>query len=396
MPSWINKASVYTLAWCLYNTQGIVLPEGCFFSQILVMALLLFSLYYIFIANTRYKLPIYFYGLNLLLGMFFVYGIYLMIGGYNPSDYVFRVPSFNYLKSILISLAPIYPFYVFSREGLITEKFIRIFFFVIFGLTVAKYYENYRKQLLLAMLIGSDSEEFTNNVAYEFLALIPFGMFFYKKPIVQYFALGTCLVFLLAAMKRGAILIGVFCLIWFLWNNLNNVSLKKKLGILALSMALCFVGYIYVEKKMEESLYFQKRVEDTLEGYSSQRDKLYVRFADYYWNEATPLHFVLGTGANATLKVGTNYAHNDWLEIAVNQGLLGILMFSIYWIFFIKTILSVSIKCREKFVLEIIMFATFMMTFFSMSYTCVGYVTGLVLGYCLSQGKKNEQINYSN
>ncbi len=388
--SWLNKASLYLFAWCVYYTQGILFPEGSLFTQILVIVLLLVSLYYMFIANTRYKVPIYFYGLNILLGMFFIYGIYLMIGGYNPAEYALQVPSFNYLKNILISLTPIYPFYVFSKEGLFNEKILRICFFVLLGFTIAKYYQNYQKQLYMAILVGSKADEFTNNVGYEFLALIPFCVFFYKRPVLQYITLGVCMIFLFMAMKRGAIIIGVLCLVWFMLTNLRNASFKKKFGILVLSMVLCFVGYLYVEKQMQESLLFQKRVENTLEGNSSGRDKLYGRFVDYFLDEATPLQFAFGSGANATLKISYNYAHDDWLEIAVNQGVLGLIIYMVYWFFWGWVVLSKKYKYHIKSALQLLFIIYFMKTIFSMSYIDMTIGATLVLGYCLAQENHDE------
>ena len=392
----LNIAKIYIIAWCVYYSQGIFFSEGSLFTRLLVAVLLCISLYYVFIANTRYKLPFYFWGLNILLGMFSVYGIYLMIGGYNPTEYAVSVPSFYYLKNILISLTPIYTFYVFSKEGLINEKILGFLFVVLFGCAVANYYHNYQKQLYMALLMGSNAEEFTNNAGYGFLALIPFCAFINKRPILQYIALGSCLVFLFMAMKRGAIIIGVLCAIWLMWNNLRDASIKKKIGVLTLSMALCFIGYLFVENKMQESFYFQKRIEDTLEGNSSGRDKLYVRFVDYFMNEATPLQFAVGSGANATLKVGKKYAHNDWLEIAVNQGILGLLIYILYWGLFAKEILSKHYAPREKIALQMLFIIYFMKTIFSMSYNDMSIGATMMLGYCLAKEDENEQIIYSN
>lgn len=390
MQSWRNKANIYFFAWCIYCFQEVILPKGSLLTQLLLILLLIFSFYYAFIANTRYKLPVYFKGLNLLICMFFVYGTYLMIGGYNSAEYAKQVDSFSYLKGILISLLPIYPFYIFSKEGLINKKIISIYFVFLFTLAIASFFKNYQQQLYLAMLAGSNAEEFTNNKGYVFVWLIPFCVFFYKKLLLQYASLVLCLLFIFMSMKRGAIVVGVLCVVWLIWNNLKNVSFKKKIGVIAISIVLCIAGSLYVEWRMQESRYFQKRVDNTLEGNSSGRDMLYARFADYYWSETTPLQFVFGGGANATLKVGENYAHNDWLEIAVNQGLLGIAVYVIYWFLFIKTVFSNKFGVNEKLVLQLFFLISFLRTFFSMSYGSMGFIPMLALGYCLSKENENE------
>ena len=396
MLNWVNKANIYIFAWCVYSTQGILFPKGTLFTQLLIAALLLVSLYYCFIANTRYKLPVFFYGLNLLLSMFFVYGFYHIMCGYDPLFYFKSVNRYSYLKEILISLTPIYPFYVFSKEGLINDSLLKKWFFVLFGVCIANYNQNYQEQLYLALQNGSKAEEFTNNVGYDFLSLIPFCIFFYKKPLLQFITLSACMIFLFMAMKRGAVIIGVVCLFLIILKSLNGSSVKRKIGVLALSIILCSFGYAFVEKKMQESIYFQKRVEDTIDGNSSGRDKIYENLVDYVWNEASPLQFIFGSGANATLKVSRHFAHNDWLELIVNQGVLGIVIYLIYWFLFAKMVFSKSIAKDEKLVSQIIFVSTFMMTLFSMSYTCIGYITGLVLSYCLAREKKYEQIGNRN
>ena len=393
MSNWLNKATIYLFVWCVYMTQGIILPKGSAITQLLAIALLLVSFYYVFVANSRYKLPIYFKGLNILIIMFSIYGLYLIIGGYDPKEYTKQVPSFNYLKSIYISLLPIYAFYVFAKEKLITEKNIVTIILFFFCLVTVKYFQAQHEMLEAALLIHSSKDEFTNNIGYSFLALIPACVYFYKRPLLQYVSLSYCMVFLLMGMKRGAILIGAICLVWLLWKNLTNASKKKRTGVLLLSIVLFFVGYSVVQKQMEESLLFQKRLEETLEGNTSRRDDLYSHFLNYFWNETSPLQFVFGSGANATLKISYNYAHNDWLEIAVNQGVLGIILYMFYWITFAKVV-SQNYSNQSKLALQLLFVIYFMKTIFSMSYGDMTIPSTFILGYSLAQEKENEKIIY--
>lgn len=390
MPSWLNKATVYIIAWCIYMTQGVFLPTGGLITQLLVIGLLLVSLYYTFVVNARYDLPIYFKGLNAILAMFSIYGVYLMLGGYDAREYTINVPSFNYLKNIYLSLLPIYSFYFFTREKLINEKMVlKIILFFVVVVTI-QYFHNQNQMLIAAMLKRSSAEEFTNNIGYSFLTLIPACVFFYKRPIIQYVFLGYCVLFVIMGMKRGAVLIGAICLMYFLWENLKTSHIKKKIGIVFLSSIICLLGSMYIQKKMEESIFFQKRIEDTLEGESSHRDDLYITFLDYFWNGTSPLQFVLGSGANATLKVSYNYAHNDWLEIAVNQGVIGLIVYLLYWLTFAKTMLSNDYSSKMRLVLQLLFIIYFMKTIFSMSYNAMPIPASFILGFTLAQKKQYE------
>lgn len=388
MSTWLNKMNIYIFLWLVYSFQDLFLLKGSFFSQLLIIALLIYSLYSVFVVNTQYRLqkPLFFCGLNALIFLFTVYGIfYLICGG-----------RFEYLKNIYKSLLPIYSFYILWKERAISERTVFFWITVFFLLTTFFYYRFYQEQLLLAALQGSSREEFTNNIGYLFLSLIPLCVFLYKKPLIQYIALGYCMVFILLAMKRGAIFIGVICLVWFLWNNMKKANVKKKIALICLSLLLVVLGVFFVQKQMNESLYFQKRVENTLDGNSSGRDRIYGKLADYFWNGTSPFQFILGSGAETTVKVAGNFAHNDWLEIAVNQGLLGIFIYMFYWILFAKECLSKFYGNHEKLALQMLFVIYFMKALFSMSYGSIAFSATFVFGYCLAQEKKNEQVIYRN
>ena len=41
---------------------------------------------------------------------------------------------------------------------------------------------------------------------------------------------------------------------------------------------------------------------------------------------------LFGYGADGSLKVGVNYAHNDWLEVLIDMGLVGFVAYLVFWI----------------------------------------------------------------
>ncbi len=390
MPTWFNKANLYTFGWGLYWLQGSLYSVGSLLSQFLVFSLLFISLYYCFIANTRYKLPVFFTGLNMLMALFSLYGVFLILGSDNIG-----IPKYDYLKGIWISLLPIYAFYVFFKEKQINESAIYVWICAFTLIAIAGYYYSERIFLLNALLNHSNKVEFTNNAGYAFLSLIPAYVLLYKKPLIQYAALGLSIVYMLISMKRGAIIIGVMCLLLFMWNSLKNVTVKKKMTLVMLIVFLFYGSFWFVQHKMSESLFFQMRVEDSLEGNSSGRDVIYERILNYYWNETTPIEFMLGSGANASLRKLGVFAHNDWLEIAVNQGLFGIVIFLVFVLLFAKNAISKSYDCHVRLVFQLSFMIFFMKTFFSMSYSDMNLSMTFVLGYCLAQEEKNEQIIYS-
>ena len=50
----------------------------------------------------------------------------------------------------------------------------------------------------------------------------------------------------------------------------------------------------------------------------------------------------------------SNFAHNDWLEILTNQGLVGVVIYGFYWVCFMLTCRSRYITGSNKFCLYLI------------------------------------------
>ena len=379
--------------------QGALGFEGTTLSQSLLLVGIIMSIYYFFYSHSKYKLPKYFKALDLLLGLFTAYGVFHIIKGGNTvmlnyGGQILRiVPNYYYLKDIYISLLPIYAFFVFGKKKLLNETTIKTWTCIFIPIVIFLYFSNYQRLLFQALEIGSVQEEFTNNVSYMFISLFPALVFFRKKPLVQYILLTIFLSFILMSMKRGTILIAFICFLVFIYETYKSTGKRDK-WLFVVFIMLIFLYYLS-EELLQTSEYFNYRISETLEGNSSHRDILYSRLAYFYFNEANPVQIIFGSGADATLKVVGQYAHNDWLEIAVNQGVCGIIVYLVYWIFFYKSFKNVNKKDPIYIALRLILIIYFMSTLFSMSYNTIPIFSTLALGYCMSnikQGKQDTQI----
>lgn len=390
----INNCNIYLFVILLCALNGTLYPSGSLLAKGLQFVLLLMSFYYTLYANLRYKLPIYFKALNVLLVMFTVYGLLLLLGGEQMYVQISlrKVSNIEYIRSIYLSLFPIYPFYVFAKQGLLKEDTIKVWFFIFLVLAIRSFYRSQERQLQAAFERGSSREEFTNNVGYTFVALLPALVVFYKKPVIQYFGLMVCAYFIVFAMKRGAILIGSVCMVWFLVTNLKKVPKKRRRILVIASVSVVLAGIYLVNYMMETSAYFRYRLAQTEEGYSSGRDNLYRTFFYHFINEDNPWRFLFGNGANATLKIGVNSAHNDWLEIAINQGLLGLIVYLIYWIYFYVSWKKTKQHPQAFMAVGMIFIVYFISTLFSMSYNCMSRCAAMVLGYYLAVFNSEEEL----
>ena len=384
----LNISNLYILLWSLYTLQGVLLPVGSLVSQSIFVVLMLISLYYAYEFHKSYKVTKYFKAVDLLLVMFIVYGVVLLMYGQDVNG-LKVVNDYTYLQYTLMSFIPIYPFYIFSRQGLINKNVLFIWLFVFVVALTLKYFD-----LQQQILEEEDWEETINNIAYVFIVILPLICLFDDKKGIQYALWAYCAFFIISSFKRGAMLIGAICFIMFMFYSLKSVKFGGKLLIIIATTVIVFIGYQYIMGLLETSELFNRRLDETMEGDSSGRDSLYATFWNIFINQENPLRFLIGYGANGTLAWAGQYAHNDWLELAISQGLLGIIIYINYWRCSLQTWREIrkanTVDSNIGFVLGMTIFIAFAKSLFSMSFTNTPFYVSLIIGYCLGQYDKQE------
>lgn len=383
---------LYILLWFLYELQGLLWTEGNILSQIIILTLNGMAVYYFCMVNMKVPdKPAYIYVLNALMIMFFFYGmVYVLEGDHFYLGVTVNKP-FNYLKGIMNSLLPIYVFYYFAWKGVLTKRYMQVltsFFFIV--IIISYWNEELESRSILAER-GVDRDGVVNNMGYEFLCLFPVLVFFDKRPWLQYLGLICVMTFVVMGMKRGAILIGTLCMVWFLLEMFRMAKRYKKLLIVVVSAVVVVIMAYLVWHLLQTSTFFNQRLQATIEGNTSGRDFLFATFLNYFLYDTTFFQFLFGSGANATLEVSVNYAHNDWLELAVNQGVLGIVLYAIYWISFFQAWRSMSGDRLIGFAFGLVLLIYFVRTFFSFSYGGMSIYSTSVLGFCLGAGMRGKE-----
>lgn len=377
----INQANLYILLWCIYYLQGTIYTSGGFLSQFIIFILLIWSIYNSIFLNIHFKLPVYFKGLNALILMFVIYGLYLIISNdiiiYNYQ----KMGNINYLKAILLSLLPIYSAYLFTIKGQLTQSHISKWIFIWLIIATTSFYRYQQEEL--ANLLGEQTET-TNNMSYMFLALMPVLVVYYKKNILQILIMLYCMSYVVMGMKRGAILIGILIFIYFLYQTYKNSSKKTKKYVIIFFIFTIIYFVYFISDMIDSSDYFNQRIEQTIDGNSSSRDLIYEKFWNHFLNETNIYRFLFGYGAWGTIKIGNAVAHNDWLEILINNGLIGVIIYVFYWICFIKSFLMSRINTIAFSAIGMMLVISFMLTLFSMSYGSLEIYFSLSLGYFLA------------
>lgn len=370
----INQCDIYVFMWCIYMLQEVLYSPGII-NQLLQLIMILWCTVAMFKymiqpteSSSILRVTI------LLIAMYTIYGIIHILFG----KAIMMHSQYIYLRFSLNSLAPIFLFYFFTKNGELTSDRIRIYLPILIVICILLFYKEESRALL-----KSNKEEVTNNGGYYFIALIPFLFFYVKKPILQYLFLGIILLYVILAMKRGAILIGTVASMVFLYANMKNSSRRTKILVILSTIAIVVGISQYIDFMMSSSEYFTSRVDQTLEGNSSNRDIIYGTLWNSLILEPNPFYFYFGRGADSSLEVVGSFAHQDWLETFCNNGLVGVII-----LFYFFYILGKNVWKSKQYFPRIIFYSfatlfiiTFSKTLFSMSIQNLDMPITMLLGY---------------
>lgn len=372
--------------WIIYNLQALFFGvQGTLYSRLILLFLLVVSFYYFAYTLFHYRIPQYLKGLTLLLLVLIAYGLIYMLGSVGKVRQA-------YLQSILISLLPIFPFYVFTRQGKLNLKTLRWWIIVFVIATTVEFFQVQQRTIQVKMM--DEDAEMVNNVGYIFLSIMPLLAFYSRKKIIMYAGLVYLAVFILLAMKRGALLIGVVIVLWMIYSTLKESKGIRKIGTFLLTLFLFFLLVSFARELLSTSDLFNARIENTMEGDSSGRDYIYSTLWNHFLYDSTILQQLFGNGAEATVRIAHIHAHNDWLELMINQGLLGIIVYLVYWYRFFNTCKSSKFDDELFLAMSTLFIIYFLKTLFSMSYSNVSIYSAICLGYCLGLISNSEKKSY--
>lgn len=376
--------NAYMAFWALYLVHwsgAKITPIDAVSNALLAFNLLVSAVLFLRV-NFTMRLQVFLRMLNWAIVFFSIYGIASILGGaeHYVSEFADKkINNGSYLIGILRSFLPIYAFYFFSIRGILSKKMLRIWALILIGVSCASYFLVIVNNPRLINGIGS----YTNNSSYDILGVMPLIFAFYDRKWLQYSLCVLCTVLILLGMKRGPMIIASILIIYLVLVNFRHArGWRKFLAMLVSAAFISGMGY-YAVNLYETSEMMQKKMSRTMAGDSSGRDTLYSIYWDHFKEEGDPVKFFFGNGADSTLDIGFNYAHNDWFEILTNNGLVGVILFAAMWICFWKAIRNVGVHALRT-ILTAFYVVLLMQTFFSMSYSCWPTASTMCIGYCLA------------
>lgn len=319
--------------WFLYYNQVILGLRG-WYSQLILVVMMAWSVYcycqVVFKGGFNPVLK----ALNYLLIMYVLYGLLQLLLIHKLS-----IESLEYIKKSMLSLVPIFGYYFYVRKLSIGEGGMML---IIIGMLLSAIGEYFGSQIELAERIqegtmaNRDTSEFVIGAVYRFLPILPVLCFIKKRVWFKYTSFLIIIAFVVLSSKRGPLLICGLCLFIFLFDSMKQMGKKIRITHIIIASAAIVAGVYFVNFIINSNDFLLFRLEQMMEGDSSNRDSIYRVLYQHFINEPDIFIFLFGNGANSTLTIAGFYAHNDWLQIALDQGLLGVIIYLYYFIRFYK------------------------------------------------------------
>lgn len=376
----VTLCDIYVILFVMYEMADIYIQTslaalGTYIPMLLILA------YYFYRVLFRMRTRGYLKMLVFFIFFLSIYGILHVIAGPNIAN----TKKTTFLLGNFYSLAPVLMFYVSSRNGEMSERKMKVLCLILLVVAIIVY-ANYF--LLRDIDFSGAVASVTNNTSYRFVCLLPLLFLFQDKKIVQYSLLLIMLYFIMSAMKRGAILITALFLVFFFWQSINEGFSRRGVSKLLISIiiivAFSYIVYRVAQQVWLDNDYFYIRLESVAEGDTNGRDDIYKSLWEYYTGDMNVFQSVFGTGADGTMSAIKHRAHNDWLELLIDCGIFGVIVYVVYF-------LNMFLDCRrysrcipESRILIACFIVLFVRSFFSMSFMAMDLGISAALGYSLA------------
>ena len=311
-------AKLYLVVILLYLSQGLFYESGSFLSRLFILIWLFVDLIYAVRVFTTIKTN----AIDKLIGIFvLMHSIYwcfsekIVFGDYGATA------TFQILKNTLTVLLSYFPFRFFSYRKYIQKTDIMVFTIILMIIYIPQFFRHQAELMLL-----NDADDVTNNDAYNFVTLMPlFSLFLYRKKLL-YPLIIISVIFILQGVKRGAILCLICLFLIILYYIIKSAKLHPKSGYVMFFFFVALVGYVTYRVYIGHE-YLQFRILETEEGNSSGRGLIYSGLYNYCISRTNFIQMLFGSGYMATYGVVGVAAHQDWLELWTNNGLMGVIIY---------------------------------------------------------------------
>jgi len=365
--------------FAIYLSQDWLYTKGSFLSKVSIVLIIAVSGFYLIrtlLLNERKDLFYIAWTLFILLNTIgFLFSFDLSEG-----------PKRDMFKQILGCLLPFYPFYYFAAKGELKGKHLIMFFLLILPIIIIKYYS---KASSLLSESSSNNDDIVNNISYVFVRLIPFLFLVEKKRILSGGLMALLILFIIQGAKRGAIISGSIGLIMFFYYQLKTIERDKRIYGYLMTIIVFLAIAVFAYRMSIGNEFMINRMASIIQGNTSGRTEIYRSIFDSWYYNQNILNLLFGFGFAGSIELsGGNFAHNDWLELLSNFGVIGIAGYLFLFYAAARIIMNKEMIFEKRYLFLVITSIWFFISLVSMWYTELSSFTqSILLGYLL--GSKN-------
>lgn len=366
----------------LYFAQGVIYENGSFIAKISLLIILSISAIYLLKTLLRAdKKPLFYWAWLFLLSI----NIFGFISGGNYSG-----THYSQIKNICIAILPFFAFYYFSLKDNLQGRDLLIFSILITPIIIANFYIS-KIDFIDEFMV--DEERVVSNIAYLFIILIPYVFLWGEKKILAIINMLLIIFFVFQGAKRGAFILGMLGVLVFVYYQITSLNPKKrKIGFVVSLVGLTFLTLL-IYQFYQSNEYLVERLQ-SIDSNTSGRDIIYRNLWNNWYTSDNVINVLFGFGFVSTIYY-SGYgllAHNDWLELLTNFGLIGVSSYLAVFCSIVYFLLYEKMSKEDKTILITILLIASFQTIFSMYYTSSGTIfNAILLGYVF--GKKNRKIH---
>lgn len=254
---------------------------------------------------------------------FFLLNTFMIVLAYLGILGVFNDYSLSAALEILIVSLSFFPIYYFLQQKIPIEKYLLIFFVLILPIVTLQFYAFMDS----ALSNRGNNTNLVNNFSYFFAFLFPYLFFFKNKKILGIICVFFMIVMAIQGAKRGALLSIIAASFSYYYYYLISVKGKNKI----LSYIFSFTILLFILASICYFLFNNAFVLDRFleDDGGSGRDIIYSNLINSWMNSESLFNLLFGHGFSSSLTLSGIglFAHSDWLELLVNYGLLGVLLY---------------------------------------------------------------------
>ncbi|WP_431156536.1 O-antigen ligase family protein [Winogradskyella poriferorum] len=175
------------------------------------------------------------------------------------------------------------------------------------------------------------------SAGYIFVMILPLLLFKFQKYNIWIFIIALILTMLTG--KRGALVIFIFLFLYGLYNfRWIKKTFKLNWKILFFLVLIVFGYLFFIDSAFESLEYRLLTIQDEKRNMiASGRDVIWQTLLTK-WLDSDFIGIIFGYGFFATISLGGNFAHNDFIEFLVDFGVIGLIVYSLVLIFYLRNI----------------------------------------------------------